>query len=54
MSNHNNKHGGNGRDSFEKSIGDALKSGDPIVIIGAIAITAILVIGGLAWKSKTA
>lgn len=51
MSKHNNKQGGNGRGDLERSLGDALNSGDPIVIIGAIAITAILVIGGLAWKS---
>ena len=53
MGKHNNKHGGNGGDSIEKSIGNALNSGDPIVIVGAIAITAIIVIGRMARNRKS-
>ena len=48
MSKHNNKQNCNDGRGLERSLGNALNSGNPVVVVGAIAIVAILVIGKLA------
>lgn len=48
MSKHNNKQNGNDGRGLERSLVNALNSGNPVVVVGAIAIVAILVIGRLA------
>lgn len=49
MSKHSKKNFGNGQDSFLRSLGEALKSGNKNAVIGVIAVVAIIVIG---WKGN--